>query len=109
LRAGLPVQTISPLASEVLFYAAREALRNAARYGRRADADSPLKLHITVVWREGLQIMIEDNGVGLEATRSSHRGSGQGLALHSTLLAVVGGTLTVESTLGAYTRVTLRL
>jgi len=39
----------------------------------------------------------------------AHGGSGQGLALHSTLLAVVGGTLAVESLPGAYTRILLTL
>jgi nitrogen-specific signal transduction histidine kinase len=36
-------------------------------------------------------------------------GSGQGLALHSTLLAVIGGSLSVESEVGAYTRVRIYL
>jgi chemotaxis protein histidine kinase CheA len=36
-------------------------------------------------------------------------GSGQGLALHSTLLAVIGGSLSVESEPGVYTRVRIRL
>jgi nitrogen-specific signal transduction histidine kinase len=36
-------------------------------------------------------------------------GSGGGLALHSTLMAVVGGTLSTESVPGDYTRVSLVL
>ena len=43
-----------------------------------------------------LRITIEDDGVGLGLARDSDA-SGQGLALHSTMMAVVGGTLTVES------------
>ena len=40
---------------------------------------------------------------------AEREGCGQGLALHSTLLAVVGGTLSVESEPGRYTRVLLCL
>ena len=99
---------------ENLFYATREAIRNAARHGR-TDAASPLHLKIAIAWRDGLEIVVEDNGVGLASADSSndgsdlHPGSGQGLALHSTMMAVVGGTLAVESAPGAYTRATLTL
>jgi len=99
---------IPTLTAEVLFYAAREAVRNAARHGRRED-NAPLHLRIAVAQRHGLEITIEDDGVGLGAGSASDPGSGHGLALHSTMMAVVGGTLAVESAPGAYTRVTLRL
>ena len=55
-----------------------------------------------------LAIQVEDDGVGLH-TGTSTGGGGQGLALHSTMLAVVGGTLDVESVPGEHTRVTVRL
>ncbi|MBN2001913.1 MAG: hypothetical protein JXA21_01045 [Anaerolineae bacterium] len=101
-------RAIPTLTAEVLFYAAREAIRNAARYGRGCDPDFALRLHIRIGWRDGLVITVEDNGVGIgEAQRSA--GSGQGLALHTTMMAVIGGMLAVESTPGAYTRVTLTL
>jgi signal transduction histidine kinase len=101
-------RTIPTLTAEVLFYAAREAVRNAARHGRRDDS-APLHLRLGVAQRNGLEITIEDDGVGLGAGSASEAGSGHGLALHSTMMAVVGGTLAVESAPGAYTRVTLRL
>lgn len=116
-------RTIPPLTAEVLFYAAREAMRNAARHGR-AETSSPLHLKITVAWRNGLEITVEDNGVGVGAAGSANdgsglrpgvspeaqpEGSGQGLALHSTMMAVVGGTLAVESVPALYTRVILTL
>ena len=139
-RAEDKVQHLPPLAAEVLFYAAREAMRNAARHGRRDDMGAPLKLLITAAWQEirdpapasgshGLSLTVEDNGIGLESAviepaavqpadgpkaakgdaPSAGPGSGQGLALHATLLAVVGGRLTVESDPGRYTRVLLFL
>jgi signal transduction histidine kinase len=96
--------------AEVLFYAAREALRNAARYASEARSEAPLCLCIQAEWQGGLQLTIEDNGGGLrKETGRSEAGSGQGLTLHSTLMAVIGGSLAVESTPGVSTRVVLRL
>jgi anti-sigma regulatory factor (Ser/Thr protein kinase) len=112
-----------PLTAEVLFYAAREAIRNAARHGR-AEASAPLHLKIAVAWRNGLEIIVEDNGVGVGtagsvdggsefrpglSTEAQPEGSGRGLALHSTMMAVVGGTLAMESVPALYTRVILTL
>lgn len=100
------------LAAEVLFYAAREAMRNAARYGRSSDSRRPLYLTIAAAWQEGLELRIADDGVGITAARPSRGatgGSGQGLALHSTMMAVIGGTLTLDSAPGSGTRVTLTL
>lgn len=44
-------------------------------------------------WNDRLAIIVEDDGVGLGAALPSSAGAGQGL-LHSTMMAVVGGTLT---------------
>jgi signal transduction histidine kinase len=93
----------------VLFYAAREAIRNAARYGRNGDSARPLHLQVGVAWRDGLEIRIEDDGVGLGAHPPAADGSGHGLALHSTMMAVVGGALATDTQPGQYTRVTLTL
>jgi signal transduction histidine kinase len=73
------------------------------------NATAQLQLQVSVLWREGLKIVIEDDGVGVDGTQALSRGAGQGLALHSTMMAVVGGTLTIESAPGAYTRVSLTL
>ena len=52
--------------------------------------------------------MVEDDGVGLESGDPTG-GSGQGLALHSTMIGVIGGTLAVEGDPKGGTRVTLAL
>ena len=96
-------------AAEVLFYAAREALRNAARHGRGHENRRPLRLTIVAHERNGLELRIEDNGVGMRSAAPAEGGSGQGLALHSTMMAVIGGSLSVESLEGAYTCVSLFL
>jgi signal transduction histidine kinase len=113
-------RAIPSLTAEVLFYAAREAVRNAARHGRPGDTKQPLHLHIKAIWHDGgLEITIEDDGVGLgtvglgtaglRTVPRTEKSGGQGLALHSTLMAVVGGTLAAESAPYKGTRVTLTL
>jgi len=101
--------SLPPLTTEVIFYAAREAIRNAARYGRGDDTKSPLHLSLSVTWEGGLKIAVDDDGVGVAASRRADGGSGQGVALHSTLMAVIGGALSVESITGQRTRVLLTL
>jgi signal transduction histidine kinase len=103
---GLP-----PLTAEVIFYAAREAMRNAARHGRSAGNAKPLHLRLSASCADHLTLTIEDDGVGLrlDSAAATDGGSGQGLALHSTMMAVIGGSLAVESQAGAYTRVMLSL
>ncbi len=129
-QAEALARDLPPLSAEVAFSAAREGLRNAARHGRGEHTDARLCLQIAVqVIPQGrLRLSIEDNGVGFarepaEGTAlpgqfladnggdGDHRGggSGQGLALHSTLMAVIGGALTVSSRPGQYTRLTLEI
>lgn len=104
-------QGLPPVAAEVLFYAVREAIRNAARHGRDSNdgGSRPLHLRVAAHWRDGLKILVEDDGVGLETMSQSQRGDGHGIALHSTMLAVIGGTLTLESAPKVCTRVSLTL
>ncbi|MCP4423964.1 MAG: hypothetical protein GY803_05700 [Chloroflexi bacterium] len=99
-------RAIPTLTAEVIFYAAREVVRNAAKHGRSPNTDN-FCLKIQVNWQDGLEIIIADNGAGLQ-TPSPNSGSGQGLALHSTMMAVIGGELSVDSLPGQYTRVILR-
>ena len=108
-EAERAARSIPALATEVIFYAAREAIRNAARYGRNGDLTRPLRLIVSVAWCGGLEIAVEDDGVGLGLAGPSREGSGKGLGLHSTMMAVIGGTLTAESVPGRYTRVALTL
>ena len=118
-KAGEPAHSIPTVAAEVIYYATREAIRNAARHGRGEDENYHLTLHVQVVWQEGLKIIVEDNGVGLpphDSPKASSaapiavaKSSGQGLALHSTLLAVLGGTLELTKAAGQVTRLIIFL
>ena len=74
--------TIPTLTAEVIFYAAREAVRNAAKHGRSPETDE-FCLQIHVNWHDGLEIIIEDNGIGLgAASPNSRQRSRAGAAQH---------------------------
>jgi signal transduction histidine kinase len=101
---------VDPMVGEVILGAAREAIRNAASHGRGGQTDRFLSLWIDLCTEEGesgeFTLTIADDGVGIEAGRSiTAGGSGNGLALHSTLLAMMGGYLAIESPPEGGTRV----
>jgi signal transduction histidine kinase len=62
-----------------------------------------------VLWRDELRVTVEDDGVGVAVEASAVGEGGHGLALHGTLLALVGGTLASEDAPGGGTRVTISL
>lgn len=101
-------QHLPLFASEVIFFAAQEAIRNAARHGRGKEINRKLKLDVLIQNGSGLTITIGDDGVGRAATRGSSE-AGNGLAFHSTMLAVIGGTLSVEDRSGGGTQVVISL
>jgi two-component sensor histidine kinase len=83
-------------------------IRNSAVHGRGGDENRPLHLRIQVQQASALTIKIWDDGIGLGSNHQS-QGSGSGLALHSTLLATVGGTLSLHSFGNSGTEVTISL
>jgi signal transduction histidine kinase len=95
-RAELVSENLPPMFIEVWFYAAREAVRNAAKYGRGTDASRPLHLKFSLQATDSLELAIEDDGVGIPSGEGSKSGTGQGLALHGTMMALIGGRLIVE-------------
>lgn len=99
----------SPLAMEVLFGAAREIARNAARHGRGGDSSRPLNLTVSLAARDGIEVEITDDGIGFDLGQMAAQSGGHGLVLHSTMLAVLGGSLTFESAPGGPTRAILSL
>ncbi len=108
-EAAVKAEQLSDLAVEVLFYAVREAIRNAAIHGRKPGSDAAFCLWLSITGREGLEVSVEDNGAGLNTINLASNGSGHGLALHSTMMAIIGGTLAIEGSPGQYTRITLSL
>ncbi len=106
-KAEERAQTLPPATADVLFHAAREAIRNAARHGRGDRPDRSLKLEVAISAPSDLVISIADDGVG--ADTSAADGTGQGIAIHSTMMAVIGGSWDVHAPQDGGTRVTLRL
>jgi len=104
-------RALPPLAAEALFFAAREALRNAAKHARHGDTDVPLHVQIALRTHDGLELSIEDDGIGLAAPSApeARGGSGQGLALHGAMLAILGGTLELVPRAGGGTKVVFKL
>ncbi len=93
-RAGAQ---LSDASAEVAFYAAREAMRNAARYGRGEDGVRRALTLTVCAERAGRELVISiiDDGAGLVVPRALQPGRGNGLALHSTLMIVMGGSLSI--------------
>jgi two-component sensor histidine kinase len=94
-------------ASEVIFFAAQEAIRNAAKHGRGGDAQRQLHLDVALQNGAGLQVIIGDDGVGRSGEPLESE-SGSGLRFHSAMLAVIGGTLSVEDRSGGGTQVVIQ-
>jgi signal transduction histidine kinase len=102
---------LDPLLHEVVYNAVREAVRNAALHGRGDQPEKALNLSIDIEHAAaGLRIDVRDDGVGMafgphgDSARDSESGGG-GLILHSTMLAISGGELSVDSTPGGGTHV----
>jgi signal transduction histidine kinase len=97
--------------SEVLFFAAQELIRNAARHGRGDDPERPLHLEVVL---DVTSLSVEDDGVGfrtapppLQPAEAVAEGR-NGLRFHSTMLAAVGGSLEVAALPGKGTRAVVR-
>jgi len=96
---------LSDLRAEVVLYAAREAVRNAARHGRGDEPERPLALTVSLSSSDdSLELAVADDGVGCgdAPPDPSH-----GIALHSTMMAVIGGSWQMDCAAGQYTRVRL--
>ncbi|MBI5929770.1 MAG: hypothetical protein HY862_10705 [Chloroflexi bacterium] len=93
---------------EVLVHAVREVVRNAAIHGQGTSPRQPVNLEIRITCTDRLYIEVQDDGVGLHhPPNDTTQGSGNGLALHSTLLAIVGGELALEPVASGGTKVSI--
>ena len=96
--------------ASTFYFAAREAIRNAARHGRGTDVTRKLNLEVGAHCENGLKIWIADDGVGAAQIQAENSGgSGSGLSLHAALLAVAGGNLAIEHPASGGTRVEMSL
>lgn len=91
---------VPPAIAELIFAAVQEALRNAARHARGTDVHRRLRLRITASCSPHLEVIVEDDGIGITGQTSATTGTGGGLLTHSALLAIAGGSVTVKSSPG---------
>lgn len=89
--------------SEVIFYASREAIRNASKYAFTEEKKADLKVYL-----DKNKLVIEDNGKGI-STQNISKGAGEGLKIHSTMLAVIGGSLSIDSKENSFTKVSISI
>jgi signal transduction histidine kinase len=105
-EAEAEARVFPALKAEVLFHAGREALRNVARHARADGGDLRVCVRAGLLGDERphrFRMEIEDDGAGFDRKVEIPRG----LDLHGTLMAIIGGTLEVESEVGSFTRVVL--
>jgi signal transduction histidine kinase len=113
-EAEAAARRLDPLGAEALYYAAREAVRNAARHGRGDTPARPLTLTVRASCGSDpsghpvLAVTVEDDGVGMGAA-AKHDDGGHGMALHSTLLAIMGGVMSVSSIPRQATAITITM
>ena len=108
---------LDPLVSEVLYHAVREVVRNAAIHGGGAVPAQPVNLAIGIVSDDRLCITVQDDGVGFAHGTTPSTTLGRsfagdahgGLALHSTMISVIGGCLAVMPSPDGGARVTITL
>jgi signal transduction histidine kinase len=109
---GLPVRfeqrglgrRFPPQVETVAYRIIQEALTNVARHARAAS--------VTVrLWAEpaALGVLVEDTGLGFDVDAALAARASSGLSGMQERAALLGGTLTLESTPGAGTQITLEL
>lgn len=109
------IPPLDPLAHEIVYGAVREVIHNAAAHGRGADAQRKVSLTIVVQCKDWVEITVTDDGVGLlyqaqprsNGAELPRAGSGGGLALHSTMMAIIGGYVKVEAAAAGGTQVVI--
>jgi signal transduction histidine kinase len=103
--------------AEALYFAARELVRNAAAHGRGSQSERSLHLEVHFVLENELCLIIEDDGIGpqeLDSPVESNperktSGSGNGLRIHSAVLAAVGAELEITTRPEGGTRAVIRV
>ncbi|RHX96421.1 ATP-binding protein [Leptospira yasudae] len=93
LKDRFPIS--KPEALEILFYACRESIRNAVKYsGESADKKISVAFLKNAEGKNGILIRIK-NKIDTNGTQVLES-AGQGLRIHSALLKIFGGYLTLE-------------
>jgi two-component sensor histidine kinase len=96
--------------NEVLYFAARELIRNAADHALGGEDYSGVCLTIRFEGEGCLHLVVEDSGKGFfPLLEPSEQPKGSGLRIHSAMLAAVGGRLEVGNRTEGGTRAVISL
>ncbi|MBI9047858.1 MAG: hypothetical protein JEZ00_00445 [Anaerolineaceae bacterium] len=104
---NLPIQI-----REILYFAIREVIRNAASHGSTVEKSHTHRIDIGISASNNLQISIKDFGCGVDVDHYISRitmGGGKGLLIHQTMMAIIGGNMLIESVPGQFTKVEFQL
>jgi two-component system, NarL family, sensor histidine kinase UhpB len=102
--SGLLDNRLSSEAETTLYRVAQEALTNVAKHARAKRVDVILERHA-----DSVRLIVEDDGVGFDASEEGAPGDGFGLLGMQERAALVGATVEIESTAGKGTTVFLRM
>lgn len=101
---GLLDDRLPPDAETALYRIAQEALTNVAKHAHASNVDVILERRA-----DHVLLIVEDNGVGFEATGDEERPQGFGLLGMQERAALVGATLQIESAAGGGTTILVRM
>ena len=117
-RAEAACRGLAPFAAEVVYYAVRELVRNAARHARGGESGRQVAVQVTFGLAYGaaaggkwVEIRVADDGAGPGTVGPDAEGlvSGNGLRFHTAMVAAVGGSLAVGPAAGGGTCGTIRV
>jgi PAS domain S-box-containing protein len=101
---GLLDERLPPDAETALYRIAQEALTNVAKHARASNVDVILERRA-----DHVLLIVEDNGVGFDASRLEEESQGFGLLGMHERAALVGATLEIESAAGGGTTILVRM
>jgi signal transduction histidine kinase len=97
-----PRRAVSPEMRHNLFLMLKEALNNIVRHAQATEVWFRLRLR-----NDAMEVLIEDNGTGLNGAAT--RGNGNGLGNMRHRVEEIGGRFAIESEVGTGTRISANL
>jgi glucose-6-phosphate-specific signal transduction histidine kinase len=101
------INSLNERSQELIYFAVKEVFRNIIKYAKIKDK----KLFIIIEMKSNLEylyISIQDNGGKIDLINNKS-GAGQGLAIHSALLATIGGNLQRDTIAGKSSTVRIKV
>jgi signal transduction histidine kinase len=95
---------LAPLLATTMYRVIQEALTNVARHARARTVDVELRREEST-----LELLVRDDGVGFDARAAPSEATGLGLHGMQERVALLGGSVEIESTLGVGTSVRARI